>query len=286
MEFDLKLLQRLLNHGRVDEAGYPSGMDAPEAASGVDHNEVNNMGDNPMVDPAKLEESEGAVTPEMIELLKQTLGDVGANLSDVAVGDYEVRMNGDITIGSTQVSPDAVMEFAIAASGDEDIDPMSANDLFLDTLEALSEQLDESTCMACAGKQELDEFRAPDAPVDARFTYVVDTLGHVTINDAQTGKSVYLQGSDAIELMGQLEGVTGEGQMQQLLSQYQHVMENCSDNPELDYCEKARTEVDALEAKLDQMTMDAYQRRNVVDTMHMSEVMDAFTAFKNALFNR
>jgi hypothetical protein len=76
-----------------------------------------------------------------------------------------------------------------------------------------------------ADEDQLNEFFV-DLPVDARFTYTVDTLGDVLVKDTETDRSVYLRGTDAVELLGQLQMQGGSPETEQnILAQYQHVME-------------------------------------------------------------
>jgi hypothetical protein len=73
--------------------------------------------------------------------------------------------------------------------------------------------------------EQLDEFEGMGG--DQRFTYTTDTLGNVNISDSMTGASLYLQGQDAQELLGQLEiyGASPE-KVQSILAQYEHAMDN------------------------------------------------------------
>lgn len=64
-----------------------------------------------------------------------------------------------------------------------------------------------------------------EAPtVKEKYTHVVDSLGNVEVRDTETGESVYLEGSDALEaisLIGDKEGA----ELQKALSHFKHVME-------------------------------------------------------------
>lgn len=77
-------------------------------------------------------------------------------------------------------------------------------------------------------EEQLDEFVGMGG--NERFSYVTDTLGNVQISDAQTGADVYLQGQDAQEFLGAIEQVgDDEDAKQQVMAQYEHVMDNQKD---------------------------------------------------------
>lgn len=68
----------------------------------------------------------------------------------------------------------------------------------------------------------LVEFLEPEE--STKYTHVIDTQGNVEIRDTETGKSVYLQGSDALEAIDHIGDKTGK-ELQTALSHFRHVME-------------------------------------------------------------
>lgn len=64
-----------------------------------------------------------------------------------------------------------------------------------------------------------------------RYSYVIDTTGNVQLSDAMTGADLYLQGQDAQEFLGAIEQAgDDEDAKQQVMSQYEHVMDNQLDS--------------------------------------------------------
>lgn len=57
-----------------------------------------------------------------------------------------------------------------------------------------------------------------------RFGYQDDALGNVTVNDSKTGKSVYITGSEASNLLDNI--FRNPENTQEILSNYEHLMEN------------------------------------------------------------
>jgi len=53
-------------------------------------------------------------------------------------------------------------------------------------------------------EDDLNEDDAPSDPGNDRFSYEKDAVGNVTVRDSQTGKSVYLQGSQATDLLSRI----------------------------------------------------------------------------------
>jgi hypothetical protein len=255
MELDLNLLARLLKHRRFDETGYLTGMEASAGDAGADHLQVNQMGDNPMKDPstALKETFDGTVTPEMIERLKEMLAADGIGEAAIAMQDYSFDGDGLLTIGDTTFPEHDMLEMA-NQMGCSCGDVGEAGDMILAVLEAMGDNMQESMGFPALSKK-LAEFRANDATIDARFTHTVDSLGDVVINDAVTGKSVYLQGSDAMELLGQIPDGASEGQLQHVLSQYQHVMESEQVVNDMDSAIDTVSELKSLDVDLQNMRL-------------------------------
>lgn len=65
---------------------------------------------------------------------------------------------------------------------------------------------------------------AEPSDVKERFTHVIDSQGNVEIRDTDTGKSVYLEGSDALEAIHLIGNKKGE-ELQVALEHFKHVME-------------------------------------------------------------
>lgn len=253
-KIDLEALQRLLNYGRTDEArsgGYPNGMDGDAPASHMDHLQTNGMGDNSLRDPSiegastgkagavavdpegeeeeqkdSLKEMQDApqVSPELAESVHQYLGNLGVTDSDIAMGEFGTDSDGNITVGDQSIPNHEVMEVMNNATGMA-LSEADAVYLMHDCLDFLSGNMNESMGFPRLEKK-LDEFRKDGEPVQQRFTHTIDSLGNVVIQDNQAGTEVYLQGQDAMDLISQIPDGASEGQIQHVLSQYQHVMED------------------------------------------------------------
>jgi DNA-binding ferritin-like protein len=197
-EINVKKIMEMASYGRpVQEEGDYS-IDYSPVATGRDHNQTNQMGDNPL----PLEEEAGEVTEVMIDQLYEILHNAGKSDSDIAMGNVKIK----------PTSAEKVMR--TIAPGQSFQDPHA----FLEkVLAALAKQLDPS-------KEQVVEFQ--EVPNGARFVHNIDTMGNVQIVDSQSGKEVVLSGEDSMELIGELEmnGGTPE-QVQEILASYQHVLE-------------------------------------------------------------
>lgn len=299
MQIDLKLLQRLLNHGRIDEVGvgYPNGMDTDAPAAHQDHLQTNNQGDNPMRDPSSDHEDEAlaeegtgcAVTQQMCDDLTYLMRARGVSTAIIAMEDFFVDRQGRLCVGNDAFSPEEQMTMAREIHLDCDAKEVGEN--LIAVLRAISRGIDESMGCKTDTHQELDEFRPESQPIDARFTYNVDHLGHVTVCDSQTGKEIYLKGSDALELLGQLKDVHGEGQIQHILSQYQHVMETSDiDQFNAEFASSSVAELSALEqdiasmrAKLQAMMNKAHKTGDVTGVFAADTFVGEVDRFEHAL---
>ena len=216
------LLARLLNYGKVSEnqtlePAKAAGNDAIgsftfKGRADMPNRLTNNMGDNPMVDPTVDEDARQLViTADMLSKTKTILNNIGIEDSDLALGNVRLK------------SAQACMKLVKQVTGKTLPDPEATN-FCAELVQQLSIKLSEDVTDD-ADEDQLNEFFI-DTPVDARFTYTVDTLGDVMVKDTETDRSVYLRGADAAELIGQLEMHGGSPETEQeLLSQYQHVME-------------------------------------------------------------
>jgi len=221
-QLDIKLIARLAGYGRVQEATqeeYPVDFMTPASrGDAADHNQTNNMGDNPMKDPSALDEdnlNERAITPMMISKLHHILNNIGIHDSDIAMGDYE--MDADKA------------QKVIKASTGLNLRPEVAQAKIQYMCNEIGKRLMDKGEPAMAEQEELDEFQ--DIPVGSRFSYVVDPLANVMVYDGEAGTAVELKGEDAVELLGALEFAQGDdAKIQEILSQYQHVMEDMPGN--------------------------------------------------------
>lgn len=170
---------------------------------------TNNSGDNGMVDPMVGEDA------GMPKLSNSMLDSLHAMLTKIGVDDSDIALN------AVMLKPSGCSKVAKALTGTT-MDESMAVEFFKDAIQALSRKLVGTKEVAQEG--ELNEFM--DMPEDSRFTYVTDAMGDITVNDSQTGKSVHLRGSEAVELTGELQmhGGTADAE-QKILSQYEHVME-------------------------------------------------------------
>lgn len=173
---------------------------------------TNNSGDNGMADPM-VDEASGptTITPSMLDTLHGLLNRIGVDDSDIALNSVMLKPSGCLKVAKNltgkSMTEDEAVEFVKEA-----INKLAQKLVGDDTVH----------------EDELNEFM--DMPEDSRFTYTTDAIGDVTINDAETGNSVHLRGSEAVELIGELQmyGGTPEAE-QEILAQYQHVMETSVD---------------------------------------------------------
>lgn len=213
---DNTLIARLVGYRRIDEDGEQTLR--PGSAAGEDgigsfsftgrtamaNNLTNNMGDNPM----KEEMQPVIINDDMLNKLQTILNAIGITDHDIALGNVTLNDNGAIKV--VRKLTGQTMEIG------------AAKKTCIDLLDALGNKL---VGAQSADHQQIDEF--VDAPEDSRFTYVLDVMGNVTIQDSETGKSIYLQGHDATEVIGELQMHGGTPEKEQnVLSQYVHVMEN------------------------------------------------------------
>lgn len=173
------------------------------------------------------------VNPEILSKAHATLTKAG--IADAAIMNRDVNMTAS---GYTKL--------AHILTGEPMAD-MDAEDYCKHVLHALADSLDSGHPIE--ESEQLDEFIGMGG--DQRFTYTTDSMGNVSISDAMTGASTYLQGQDAQELLGQLEmyGSTPEA-IQELLGQYEHTMDGQvdADGDELGLDIPATDEDDAVDA--------------------------------------
>ncbi len=209
MQFDHKTIMKMAGYGKLMESGDYT-INAGPVATGIDHNQTNQMGDNPMLVP------EDTIAPGMPEVTDEMLERMHAILTRAGFEDS------DIAIGGCKVKDASCPKIAKMLTGSDQADPVPF-------VKAVIEKLSEKVMGAvepAMTEDTLEEFAADDAAPSTRFVHTVDTLGNVTIKDSRTGKEVFLQGEDAMELLGELE-MNGKSasMIQNILSQYQHVME-------------------------------------------------------------
>lgn len=244
---DLDRLQSMLKHRKLTESvSESSEMEPYVGATSIqgqrkDYNANSNMGDNPMLrkdDEAEesLAEGEGD-NLEMMNKMHDLLKQVGITDQAILAQRVSLKPSGAVKLariltGQSMSEQDAVafVNNAIFELGQHLIDqreqpPTSLADQVAedegDNLE--SADGDEGDGITDDDDQ-LDEFYMPSDY--ERFSYTTDSLGNVSVQDADTGKSVYLTGSDAVELLGELEMYGGSAEKEQdVLSKYEHVME-------------------------------------------------------------
>lgn len=232
---DIEKIMRLARYGLAEASEYDSVNEPkPEEYDDltvrgnprISNLQVNNQGDNPMPDQSDLEEDENdpdapyAIDDQMI---KNMMGLMAPEHYDipreaVAAGDYKVLSGGRMYIGG-KIRPMYEMDQLATDVCMDDFNDGEGAEYVRQVFDRMQGEL-------LGDKQEpVVEFR--DGPLEKRFNYEVDSLGHVNVTDAKTGKSIFLQGEDALELLGQLDmyGKSDE-QVQHILSQYQHVMES------------------------------------------------------------
>lgn len=253
MNIDPKIIARLLNYGQVQESDSPYGITFDTPASrgdAADHNQVNDMGDNPMKDPSIQEDV--AITPIMLSKLNHLLNGIGIQDSDIAMGDVDLDADKAIMILKNVTG--------------ETLNGAAAQGKIAGMITQLGDRLmgkDEPQVNSLATKQtsQLDEFQ--DIPYGSRFSYVVDSLGNVNIYDGDNGTAVNLTGEDAMQAIAELQAAgEDDDAVQQVLSQYQHVMENgiVGDESEIDEgpeVDQIVTQLEAIQAQLKHVVENA-----------------------------
>jgi hypothetical protein len=168
---------------------------------------TNNSGDNALEAPVDEDMMPAAVSPEMLEKLHGLLNKIGVDDSDIA-------------LNSVMLKPSGCVKVAKALTGSP-MDEGKAVEFVKDAISKLAQHLVGEDAVQ---EDELNEFQ--EFSHDDRFSYVTDAVGDVTVFDAVDGTGIHLRGSDAMELLGDLNmyGKTPE-QVQEILAKYQHVME-------------------------------------------------------------
>jgi hypothetical protein len=167
------------------------------------------VNDDDKIDEGVMDTIRQHVNPEIMSKAHSVL--LKAGISDSAITNRDVNMKAS---GWTKLA------HILSGEAMADVD---AEDYCRHVLHALADRLEEGRPLDEA--EQLDEFEGMGG--DQRFTYTTDTLGNVNISDSMTGASLYLQGQDAQELLGQLEiyGASPE-KVQSILAQYEHAMDN------------------------------------------------------------
>lgn len=252
MNIDPQLLARLMSYGKVQESDSPYGITFDTPASrgdAADHNQVNDMGDNPMKDPSIKEDV--AITPIMLSKLNHLLNGIGIQDSDIAMGEVDLdpqkaamilkNVTGETLAGEAAQGKIAGM---VAQLGDR----------------LMGKDEPQSNAPSTQASQ-LEEFQ--DIPYGSRFSYVVDSLGNVNIYDGDNGTAVNLTGEDAMQVIAELEAAGNDDDaIQAVLSHYQHVMENgivgdesaIDEGPEVD---QIVTQLEAIHAQLKHVVENA-----------------------------
>jgi hypothetical protein len=169
---------------------------------------TNNSGDNGLEAPVDEDMMPQAISPEMLEKLHGLLNKIGVDDSDIA-------------LNSVMLKPSGCVKVAKALTG-APMDEAKATEFVKDAIGKLAQHLVGEDSVQ---EDELNEFQ--DFPEDSRFSYTTDSVGDVTVFDSVEGTSIHLRGSDAIELLGDLQMYGGTAEKEQkILSQYKHVMEN------------------------------------------------------------
>lgn len=247
--FDAKKIMEMASYGRspVAESTQMQGdysVDYSPTASGRDHNQVNQMGDNPL----PLEENPQEFTDDMLDHLHAILTNAGKSDSDIAMNNVKIKPTSAEKVIRT-VAPGVEVE-----NPSEMLDKM---------LVALAQRLDPNS-------QQVNEFQ--EIPSDARYVHTIDTLGDVKITDSQTGKEIILTGEDAMEVIGELE-LNGDSpeKVQEILGHYQHVMEDdeahpgaAAQSPAVQGLKSLQVDLKNMEAKLNQMLDKAESTGDVV----------------------
>lgn len=201
-KLDNKLIAKLVGYGRLDESAVEQ---AVAAEAPVVEQRVGVTEEAPLV-----------INEAILESMHGILKAAGIADHDIALG--SVSLNDKGAVKAAKKLTGRVMEAAQAKQFCKDV--IAKLSLNLVEAEEVAEQ------------DKLDEFYMDNMPSQARFTYVVDALGHVTVQDSESGKEIYLQGSDATELLGRLEMEGGTPEKEQaVLADYQHVMEDMALQP-------------------------------------------------------
>jgi hypothetical protein len=192
-----------------DRSPGPVGELSASGRSNMPNRLTNNSGDNGMAEPVVGEASgPTAISPAMLDTLHGLLNKIGVDDSDIALNSVMLKPSGCVKVAKIlagkSMADDEAVEFV---------------------KEAIAKLAQKLVGEDSIQEDELNEFM--DMPEDSRFTYTTDAMGDVTINDSETGTSVNLRGSDAVELIGELQmhGGTQESE-QEILAKYQHVMED------------------------------------------------------------
>lgn len=171
------------------------------------HNMTNNSGDNGLESPVDEDMIPAAISQDMLEKLHGLLNKIGVDDSDIA-------------LNSVMLKPSGCVKVTKALTG-KPMDEAAAVDFVKEAISKLAQHLVGEDSVQ---EDELNEFQ--DFPEDSRFSYTTDAVGDVTVFDAVEGTSVHLRGSEAIELLGDLQMYGGTAEKEQkILAQYQHVME-------------------------------------------------------------
>lgn len=219
MNIDLKRLATLTRYGLAEAGEYDvTKQTGPEEFDSLDveptpkdsNYQINNQGDNPMRDYSKL--SEEKMTSDQVKQLEEFLGSAR---TDVLMGDYLLNQRG-VIVGDGILGKNEVTAFVNQTLGSN----MS-----------VAQALDEFMKMLRSYERSFSEEEHADAMVveyqesPGRFSYFVDSLGNVTVSDKEAGTSVYLEGDEALEFLGEINGKTDD-EIQAFLPHYQHVMED------------------------------------------------------------
>jgi hypothetical protein len=197
----------------------PWDADTNKECDDVDHEyddiPKRSMSVNPKTQPVEegvMDTIRQSVNPETMSKAHSVLTKAG--ISDTAIMNRDVNMK-----------PSGWTKLAHILSKEAMAD-CDAEDYCKHVLHALADKLEEGKAIA---ESTLNEFEGMGG--DQRFGYTTDSLGNVNITDARTGASLYLQGQDAQELLGDLaiHGSTPEA-TQAILSQYEHVLDGQTDD--------------------------------------------------------
>lgn len=155
---------------------------------------TNNMGDNPMREPTEPLTEASDVT---LTLLNKLMNDKGILDTAIAVGDFEI-------------TDDEIMEILGEIGYNEETASIG---LFYDLVAELADRMFIEMNEAVETK-----------PTD-RFSYMLDAFGNITIYDADNGISVYIDGSEAVEIADKIEAIDDEDELQEYLGSFENLME-------------------------------------------------------------
>ena len=249
---DVKKIMEMATYGRpvVEQGDYS--IDYSPVATGRDHNQTNQMGDNPL----PLEEDTGEVTELMLDHLYDILHNAGKSDSDIALNNVKIK----------------------PTSAEKVLRTIAPGQSFQNPAEFLSKALAALATRMDPEKEAVVEFQ--EIPSDARFVHNIDTMGNVKVTDSQTGKEIVLTGEDALDVIGELEmyGDSPE-KVQEILANYQHVMEG-------DLSEDGETptgSTSAVVSGLNGVMVDVRNMQNKLDQMvdraeNDGDVVAAFAA--------